>query len=139
MVKQKRKKRSDEEHKIQSEFISIIRSYEKEYPLLELMYAVPNGGNRSMSEAIKIKLEGGTAGVPDIAFPFPNGKYASLYLEFKKSSGGVVSQNQKDYIKLLQLARNRVEVVRDVRTALNLVIEHTGYDLEYYQITKGIR
>lgn len=132
-----KKKRQDLEHKIQAKFIGIIRSYFEQYPLLELIYAVPNGGYRSMSEAIKIKAEGGKSGVPDVVLPIPNGIYASLYLEFKTEKG-VVSSNQKNYIKLLKDAKNSVKVVRSAESALKAVEEHTGYSLPYFNIEQGV-
>ena len=130
-------RRSNEEHQIQAEFISLIRYYEYDYPFLELLYAVPNGAKRTRFEAQQLKAEGLRSGVCDCAFPYPNGVYGSLYLEFKKSKGGVVSKAQKDYIALLRKANNRAEVVRSAEEALKIVAEHTGYDLPYFDIKKG--
>lgn len=131
-----KKRRNELEWKIQSEFVSLIRYYTKQYPLLELLYSVPNEAKRSPLLANKLKASGMKSGVCDMAFPYPNGTYASLYLEFKTPTG-VVSDNQKAYIKLLRVAKNRAEVVRSVKDALKIVEEHTGWSLPYFNITKG--
>ena len=144
---QKRKRPDDIEHKIQSEFVSLMDHYSKNgYPLLESLYSVPNEGKRSPHIANKLKNAGMRSGTPDLVIPIPNGEFASLYLEFKtpseyrgkKIKAGTVSDNQKKRIKLLRLCRNRVEVVRSVESALQIVEEHTGYNLPYFDIKKGV-
>ncbi len=50
---------------------------------LDLLYAVPNGGDRRPSVAASLKAEGVKSGVPDMCLPVPIGVYAGLYLELK--------------------------------------------------------
>ena len=126
------------EWEIQAEFISLIRYYEKQYPFLELIYSVPNEAKRTRFTANRLKSIGLKSGVSDIVFPYPNGEYASLYLEFKTKTG-IVSDNQKAYIKLLRGAKNRAEVVRSSKEALKLLEEHTGWVLPWFNINKGLR
>lgn len=54
------------------------------WPDLDLMFAVPNGGDRSMSVAAAMKAEGVKRGVPDLCLPVPRGHYAGLWIEMKK-------------------------------------------------------
>ena len=147
MIKKPRKKPADIEHKIQAEFISLINYYSKNgYPLLDAIYSIPNEGKRSPHVANQLKAAGMKSGVPDLCLPFPNGKHAGLYLEFKtpdeyrgkKIKAGVVSDNQRKRMELLKLLKNRCEVVRSVHDALRVVSDHTGYHLPYFEITKGI-
>lgn len=68
----------------------------KRWPNLDLLYAVPNGGDRSPSVASAMKAEGVKAGVPDLVLPIPvvacaelegfagASWYAGLYLEMKR-------------------------------------------------------
>ena len=130
------KKKDLLEWQIQAEFISLIRHYEKQYPLLELLYSVPNEAKRSNFTAQRLKSTGMKSGVCDTAFPYPNGTYGSLYMEFKTRTGKV-SDKQKHYIELLRKANNRAEVVRSAEEALNLVAEHTGFRMPYFDIRKG--
>ncbi len=48
-----------------------------------LIFAVPNGGKRSISAGKKFKAEGVVAGVPDLFVPEWN-----LWVEMKRASGG---------------------------------------------------
>lgn len=61
-------------------------------------FAIPNGGHRAKREAIKIKEEGGAAGVPDI---FALHRRQVYFLEMKKARGGRVSKEQNDMMARL--------------------------------------
>lgn len=56
-------------------------------PLAGLCYAVPNGGKRDPATAARLKAEGVKAGVPDVVYPVPRSRYASLYMELKVKDG----------------------------------------------------
>jgi hypothetical protein len=58
--------------------------------------AIPNGGKRSQSEAMRLKVEGVSAGFPDLVIPS-----LFLYIEMKRTKGGAVSKEQKDWIAYL--------------------------------------
>lgn len=66
----------------------------RKYPELELMFAVPNGGQRNKIVAAKLKAEGVKAGVPDIMLPVARGKYHGMALEMKAAKGRI-SDEQK--------------------------------------------
>ena len=55
----------------------------EEYPMLEIMHHIPNGGHRNKSTANRLRLEGVRAGVPDIFLPFPSKGFHGLYIELK--------------------------------------------------------
>lgn len=73
----------------------------KSHPELSLMFAIPNGGQRHMLVAAKLKAEGVKAGVPDICLPVPNEKYHSLYIELKAEKGRT-SKIQDEWLSALQ-------------------------------------
>lgn len=66
------------------------------WPDLDLLYAVPNGGERQRAVAANMKAEGVKSGVPDLVLPVPvvacaavegfagASWYAGLYLEMKR-------------------------------------------------------
>lgn len=52
-------------------------------PDIDLLHAVPNGGDRNPHVGAKMKAEGVKRGVPDICWPVPIGIFAGLYVELK--------------------------------------------------------
>ena len=76
----------------QIQFITRARVY---YPHITL-FAVPNGGYRTPTQAARLKAEGVLAGVPDIFVAHPKGSYAGLFIEMKRAGRkGRVSLEQK--------------------------------------------
>lgn len=64
--------------------VSYFEKLKKEKPLLRsLTFAIPNGGSRNMVEAMNLKLEGVSPGVPDVLQAVPSGMHHGLFLEFK--------------------------------------------------------
>lgn len=65
------------------------------------LFAIPNGGERNVIVAKRMKDEGVRAGVPDLFLAWSDRKYGGLFIELKKPKGGRVSDAQKLYIELL--------------------------------------
>lgn len=61
--------RNDPEHQQQSLLFSWAKLKETQIPELESLYAVPNGSNKSIAQAVKFKAEGLKSGVPDVVLP----------------------------------------------------------------------
>lgn len=78
------------------EQVRLVSWFRRQYPDTRI-FAVPNGGGRSMSQGVALKSEGVVAGVPDLFVPA-----WSLWVEMKRSSGGVVSPAQRDWIQYLE-------------------------------------
>lgn len=79
------------EHSHQVAFFAWCALSKRVYPELELMFAVPNGGQRgdgtAKGRAIaggKMKAEGVRAGIPDTMLPVQRGSWNGLFIEFKK-------------------------------------------------------
>lgn len=62
----------------------------QQYPELELLYHVPNGGKRDKATAAVLKRQGVKAGVPDLVLPVARCGYHGLYIELKAPGGSVV-------------------------------------------------
>lgn len=75
-----------------------------------LLFAIPNGGKRDVISAKLLKDEGVRAGVPDLLLAVPKGQYHGLFIEMKKSKGGVVSDSQKTMGELLTAQNYHVTV-----------------------------
>ena len=87
MQNQSQKKLHISETDEQIKIIEWARFMERASPELALLYHVPNGGKRSMSEAARFKREGVKAGVPDLCLPVPRGGYHGLCIELKAVNG----------------------------------------------------
>ena len=73
----------------------------KTCPELALLHHIPNGGSRNLKEAHNLRLQGVKAGVPDICLPVPKGNFHGMYIELKRTRGGIVSKDQKLWIDRL--------------------------------------
>lgn len=56
-------------------------------PRLELLFHIPNGGNRHPGTALKLKHEGVKPGVPDYFLACPSNGYSGLFIELKTLIG----------------------------------------------------
>ena len=66
--------------------------------------AVPNGGHRHKAVAAKLKATGVKSGVPDLLiFTRPKGftRASGVAIEMKRKKGGVVSENQREWLTKL--------------------------------------
>lgn len=62
------------------------------WPELELMFAIPNGGERNFKVASQLKAEGVKAGVLDIFLPAPRSCWHGLFIEMKKRPNKVTPE-----------------------------------------------
>lgn len=76
-------KRNDYEHREQEALFQWAAINRKKYPVLSLMFAIPNGGQRHIAVARKLKQEGVKPGVPDVCLPIARMGYNALYIEMK--------------------------------------------------------
>jgi len=92
-----------------------------------LFFHVPNGGRRHKLEGIKFKRMGVKAGVPDIVIPIPTKSHHGLYIELKRSSGGVLSEAQRYWLAELKnrgydtfVAKGADELIKYVKNYLGV-------------------
>lgn len=98
------------EHQEQAAFVQWVKL---QFPALKF-FAIPNGMRTSFKQAIKAKRDGMMRGVPDLCFPttFPiNGKFETLWIEFKRTKGGSVSIDQKEWHHYLSEHCNHIVFV----------------------------
>ena len=74
----------------------LVRWFRRKYGPVRI-FAIPNGGYRSMTAAAKFKAEGVSAGVLDLFIPAWR-----LWVEMKRQKGGRVSPEQADWIEYLE-------------------------------------
>lgn len=81
------------EHEEQRE---LVRWFRQTWPGVRI-HAIPNGGARSKATAGRLKAEGVASGVPDLFVPAWR-----LWVEMKRTKGGSLSPEQKDWRDYLQ-------------------------------------
>lgn len=91
-----------------------------------LYFAIPNGGKRPIQTAVRLKRTGVKAGVPDLMICLPRGVYAGLFIELKRKVGGIISLNQKLWLKNLNGAGYKATACRGADEAINLIQEYLG-------------
>ena len=79
----------------------LVFKWAEKYPeIYKTMFAVPNGGLRNKSVAIKLKQEGVKSGIPDIQICLMRKGKGGMFIELKTQKGRV-SPTQQDWIKRL--------------------------------------
>ena len=96
------------EHEEQRE---LVRWFRQTYKWVRI-FAIPNGGARSPATAGRLKAEGVSSGVPDLCIPAWR-----LWVEMKRTKGGSVSPEQKDWIKYLEDVGYCVKVCKGAEDA----------------------
>ena len=95
----------------------------KQWPELNLLFAVPNGGARDVITGAKMKREGQKRGVPDLCLPVPRGEYAGLFIEMKTAKGRLTPE-QAEWLKALNRQGYRAEVCHGADAAIRLIQEY---------------
>ncbi len=96
------------EHELQK---GCVKWFRLQYPRY-IIYAIPNGGQRNISVARKLKAEGVLSGVPDLHIPVPNRAYHSLYIEMK-TGYNKPTENQKKVMEELSRFGNKCVVCKN--------------------------
>lgn len=121
------KKSSENVPSEHAEQVSLVQWFERQYPQ-ERIFAIPNGGKRGKLEAMRLKQEGVRSGVPDLMIPTPSGGFHGLFIEMKRSSGGTVAKEQKDWMSYLVLKGYKAEVCKgykEARAVIESYLSHT--------------
>ena len=85
------------------------------------IFAIPNGGARSRATAGRLKAEGVSSGVPDLFVPA-----WGLWVEMKRSKGGSLSAEQKDWIAYIESVNYWVIVGKGADDAKQQILTFYG-------------
>lgn len=99
------------------EQIGFLLWWDVKFPGVRIFH-IPNGGRRSISVAKKLRAEGVKPGVPDLYCPAWR-----MWIEMKRSKGGRLSKDQKDWIEYLEGVGDTVIVAHGARDASAKVLE----------------
>lgn len=97
------------------EQIAFVQWFRRKYHGVRIFH-IPNGGVRSKRTAAKLKSEGVMRGVPDLFIPAWN-----LWIEMKRTKGGRLSPEQRDWKDYLEVLGNTVFVAFGADHAMTLV------------------
>jgi hypothetical protein len=115
------------EHHEQCRFFNYVNYLSSlDQDVVELIYAVPNGGSRNPQEAIRLKAEGVRSGIPDVNIDIPSPEYHGMRIEFKRKVGGVTSPAQKRKHRLLRQAGYHVVTCYSAEEAITELENYCG-------------
>lgn len=89
------------------------------------IFAIPNGGDRHVAVAVKLKKEGVKSGVPDLFIPVIRPNFGGMFLEMKRK-GGKLSDVQKFWLNQLEEEGYRVKVAFSVDEAIKAIEDYTA-------------
>ena len=95
-------------------------------PRLRLLFAIPNGSNKSKAQAGRFRAEGLRAGVPDVCLPVASGGFHGLFVEMKRRTGGRLSPAQREWIAALQAQGYAAEVCLGWEHTRQAILDYLG-------------
>lgn len=91
-----------------------------------LYTASANGGSRHIGEALKFRRMGVKKGYPDITIPIARKAYHGLYIELKRVSGGVLSDEQRVWLRKLAREGNLAVRANGFLEAKKIIEDYLG-------------
>jgi len=119
MVVDIKRKRKNIEHIDQVKVVQHFRAF---YPDI-IIAAIPNGGDRTASERVRLHSEGVLAGMPDLCVLEPKNGFHALFVEMK-TKAGVVSSKQSAVNLQLNAKGYRAVVARSAAEAIKSIEEY---------------
>ncbi len=132
----KSKKQVMPEKLIQSAFFGWRDVFKRQFPILNAIFAVPNGAWIENKAYVKSLIaQGLTAGIPDVICLAPSAcrKFNALLIEFKtEAESSRTSDEQKYFLQFFAGLGSRSTVCRSAYHASMLVNEHLGINVPVY-------
>lgn len=96
-------------------------------PNVDKIWHIPNGGQRSITEAKRFKAEGVKAGVPDLFLPVPLSGYHGLFIEMKRPDRtNKPTEQQKEWLQYLSSMGYRSVVCYGYEDAVREIQRYYG-------------
>lgn len=113
------------EHEIQKAIIKHCKTMAIVHDCYKFIYAVPNGGQRDVRVAKKLKAEGVLAGVSDLVIPWASHPYHGAYIEVKTENGRL-SDNQKEFLRAMAGRGYYAVTVYGLADAIEVIDNYLG-------------
>jgi len=124
---------SSTEHGQQVALFCYAAIMKRSQPAWRLLYAIPNGGQRSLVTAARLKAAGVRAGFPDIGFPVARSGFHGMFIEMKRPAdkltgkrAGTLGEKQKPWHDSLTEQGFLVVVCYTWREAANAIENYLG-------------
>ena len=117
------------EHTEQVALMNWCKIMECRHPQLRLIFSIPNGGNRHIVTAKKLRAEGVKPGVPDIFLPIPRNEKHGLFIEMKFEKNKT-SENQQRWLMDLDAENYQASVCYGFDEARETIIKYLGLEME---------
>jgi hypothetical protein len=109
------------EGRLQQNCLMFLNRYHREQE--RWFHSIPNGENRDLITAARLKATGLKSGVADTFLPEPRGVYHGLYVELKTPTGRL-SDKQKEFIAAMRQRRYCVVVLDTLEAFQALISEY---------------
>lgn len=91
----------------------------------KIIFHVPNGGRRSFLEAVRLKKQGVTKGVPDIVVLEPSSAQHGLFVELKVGKNKLTKE-QSEFFEKLKLRNYEAKVCYSLEDFQKITYEYFG-------------
>ena len=91
------------------------------------LMAIPNGAHKLPASAAKFKREGLRPGVPDLFLPIARQGFHGIWIEMKRSKGGVVSDVQADWVRFLRGESYEAYICEGADETILTIKEYMGW------------
>lgn len=115
------------EHAEAAMFMRAVRAAEAQWPELQFMAAIPNGGHRARRTAGRLKAEGVRPGVPDYLMPVRRAEHVGLAIELKTAKGRT-SHEQRVWLAHLAQEGWKAVVARGWEQAWDITRDYLAAD-----------
>lgn len=109
---------------------------QRQWPELELMYAIPNGARTSITVAKRLKAEGLRKGMLDVHLPVARRGYIGLWIEMKVK-GNKLTPEQERKADLLRLNGHLVVTCYSGGEAIDAVRGYLDVSTEKFWTAEG--
>ena len=94
------------------------------HPELDLMYHIPNEGQRSRATGGRMRAEGLKKGVPDICLPVARMGFHGLYIELKRIKHGRATEEQRTWLRKLTAEGYLACICHGWRAAADIICDY---------------
>jgi hypothetical protein len=106
---------------------ALVRWFSLQYPKIgNRLVAIPNGGQRNVIVASKLKAEGVRAGFPDLMLLMPRGSFMGLMIEMKRVRGGTLQVEQAEWLDWLTTQGYMAVICKGAQAAQDTIKSYLG-------------
>ena len=113
------------ESQYQCAVIQYCKYLEAQIPALKWIHCSLNGARLTPHRAARAKAEGMKAGIFDLFWPVPSGKWHGLYIEMKKPNGKLTDL-QKEFLEFGERQGYCMRVAFDPQEAMKIIKQYYG-------------